>query len=295
MRKDIFTTGLMVTVMTLCSCADNEVDVDTSQRAKGTPINVVALYPSATKATSTDFEEEDKIGLYMAEEEKGLELSGNLVNNEPLTLKSNKWSGRRTLYWDEGRYNAYAYYPYQDIVSTEDQPFGVATDQTTAETTDRLGGYEASDFLFAVTKGVTAGQSPITLSFRHIMSRLTIRLVKGEDFEGDMPNDAEVYIHNTVTTATIDLAAGIATREAKGKRLTIKSRQESDNVFGAIIVPQRIDNRMPLIEVVMKGVSYLYESKFVFKAGVNHLVNLVITRNPEQANIEIGGEMEKWE
>ena len=295
MRKDIFTTGLMVTVMTLCSCADNEVDVDTSQRAKGTPINVIALYPTATKATATDFEEGDKIGLYVAEDEKGLELSGNLVNNEPLTLKANKWEGKRTLYWDEGRYNAYAYYPYQDIVSTEDQPFGVATDQTTAETTDRLGGYEASDFLFAVTKGVTAGQSPITLSFRHIMSRLTIRLVKGEDFEGDMPNDAEVYIHNTVTTATIDLAAGIATREAKGKRLTIKSRQESDNVFGAIIVPQRIDNRMPLIEVVMKGVSYLYESKFVFKAGVNHLVNLVITRNPEQANIEIGGEMEKWE
>ena len=215
MRKDIFTTGLMVTVMTLCSCADNEVDVDTSQRAKGTPINVVALYPTATKATATDFEDGDRIGLYMAEDEKGLELSGNLVNNEPLTLKSNKWSGRRTLYWDEGRYNAYAYYPYQDIVSTEDQPFGVATDQTTAETTDRLGGYEASDFLFAVTKGVTAGQSPITLSFRHIMSRLTIRLVKGEDFEGDMPNDAEVYIHNTVTTATIDLAAGIATQRAE--------------------------------------------------------------------------------
>lgn len=295
MRKDILATGIMVTVMMLASCSADETRDNTPQSVKETPINIVALHPSATKATATDFEEGDRIGLYVAGEKDELELSGNLVNNEPLTLKSNKWSGRRTLYWDEGRYNAYAYYPYQDIVSTEDQPFGVATDQTTAETADRLGGYEASDFLFAVTKGVTAGQSPITLSFRHIMSRLTIRLVKGEDFEGDMPNDAEVYIHNTVATATIDLAAGIATREAKGKRLTIKARQESDNVFGAIIVPQRIDNRMPLIEVVMKGVSYLYESKFVFKAGVNHLVNLVITRNPEQANIEIGGEMEKWE
>lgn len=295
MRKDIFTTGLMVTVMTLCSCADNEVDVDTSQRPKETPINVVALYPTATKATATDFEDGDRIGLYVAEDEKGLELSGNLVNNEPLTLKANKWEGKRTLYWDEGRYNAYAYYPYQSIVSTEDQPFSVADDQTTAETADKLSGYEASDLLFAMTKGVKAGQEPVTLRFRHVMSRLTVRLVKGEDFEGDMPDDAKVYIHNTVTSATVDLEAGIATRKAKGTRLTIRARQENDNQFGAIVVPQRIDNRVPLIEVVMKGVSYLYESKFVFKAGVNHLVNLVITRNPEQANIEIGGEMEKWE
>lgn len=252
-------------------------------------------HPGQTRATATDFEEGDRIGLYVADEVKELELSGNLVNNEPMTLESNTWSSRHPLYWDEGRYNAYAYYPYQSIVSIEDQPFAVATDQTKAETADRLGTYEASDLLFAKTTGVEAREEPITLCFRHIMSRLTIRLIKGEDFEGDMPRDAEVFVHNTVTTATIDLSAGIATRKTNGTRHTIKARQEADNLFGAIIVPQRIDNRMPLIEVVMKGVSYLYESKFVFKTGVNHLVNLVISSNPEQALIEIGGEVEKWE
>ena len=42
----------------------------------------------------------------------------------------------------------------------------------------------------------------------------------------------------------------------------------------------------------MKGVSYMYESKFVFKPGVEHLVNLIITNNPDNVKIEIGGEVE---
>jgi hypothetical protein len=52
---------------------------------------------------------------------------------------------------------------------------------------------------------------------------------------------------------------------------------------------------MPLIEVVMNGVSYLFESKFQFKPGMEHLVNLVITNNPDQVKIEIGGEIENWQ
>ena len=39
---------------------------------------------------------------------------------------------------------------------------------------------------------------------------------------------------------------------------------------------------------------YLFESKFVFKPGVEHLVNLVITDNPDKIKIEIGGEVENW-
>jgi len=45
----------------------------------------------------------------------------------------------------------------------------------------------------------------------------------------------------------------------------------------------------------MKGVSYLFESKFLFKSGVNHLVNLVIDDNPENVKIDIGGEIENWQ
>jgi hypothetical protein len=67
-----------------------------------------------------------------------------------------------------------------------------------------------------------------------------------------------------------------------------------DQKYAAIIVPQRLNNRQPLVEVVMKGVSYLYESRFLFKPGIQHNVLLVVSKNPEQIKIEIGGEIEDW-
>ena len=60
-------------------------------------------------------------------------------------------------------------------------------------------------------------------------------------------------------------------------------------------MPQRIDNSKPLVEVVMKGVAYLVESRFVFKPGIQHTVTVVISKNPEQVKIEIGGEIENWD
>ena len=270
----------------MVSCSE---EVETTSRYKdvqSTPMTFAVNYPGQSRATATSFESNDKIGLYVVESNAPLEIGRNLVNNEALTYDGSKWEAARTLYWDEGTYNAYAYYPYiQGVSSTTDQPFSVALDQSTPKTATAPGGYEASDLLFATSKDIQASNSPISLNFKHIMSKLKIRLVKGEDFEGDMPTTAQVTIHNTVPTATIDLQAGVATRYA---------HQESDYIYSAIIVPQRIENRMPLIEVVMKGVSYLFESKFQFKPGTEHLVNFIISDNPDQVKIEIGGEIQNW-
>ena len=294
MKRHILYIGVALSLLGLASCS-NDDSTEAPVSARETPMTFDVVHPSQTRATATDFENGDKIGVYIAKADMPLEIGGNALNNEPLTLTSGKWTPGKNLYWDDGTYNAYAYYPYMNVTSIEDQPVSVATDQSTAETNGTLSGYEASDLLYAKTSNVAASTSPVPLSFKHVMSKLTIRLVKGEDFEGEMPTDAEIFIHNTVPTATFDISAGIVTRDVKGKRATIKARQESNFQFGAIIVPQRLDNRVPLVEVIMKGVSYLFESKFLFKPGVDHLVNLVITDNPEKVKIEVGGEVENWQ
>lgn len=298
MKQNIIKNSSLALILALASAScSNEIEPSSAQQdAKEIPMTFVATYPNqASRATDSGFEVNDKMGLYVALSDKSLEIGGNLVNNEPLTFDGNSWSAPRTLYWEEGTYNAYAYYPYtKGISSIEDQPFSVSLDQSTPKTSNTLGGYEASDLLFASTKGIKASASPVNLTFKHIMSKLTIRLIKGEDFEGDMPTDATVYIYNTIPTATIDLQAGVATRYTKGTRQTIIAHQDHDNIYSAIIVPQRIENRMPLIEVEMKGVSYLFESKFQFKAGTEHLVNLIISDNPDKVKIEVGGEVQGW-
>ena len=287
--------SLALAILGVVACSE-EHETAPSQDAKSTPMSFVVTHPGQTRATATAFERDDRIGLYVADVNAPLELGGNLVNNEALTFDGNKWAASRTLFWDKGSFNAYAYYPYiKGISSITDQPFSVSTDQSTARTATALGGYEASDLLFATSKNIMASVSPIRLTFKHIMSKLKIRLIKGEDFEGDMPTTATVYIHNTVPTATVDLQAGVATRYVKGTRQTITAHQDGDTSYSAIIVPQRIDNRQPLIEVVMNGVSYLFESKFQFKPGTEHVVNLIISDNPDKVKIDIGGEIQDWQ
>lgn len=288
MKKRIIHIGLALVALIAAGCSQED---DTPVDARHTPMRFEVTHPSQrTRVTDSGFENGDRIGLFASSTDKPLEIGGNLVNNEPLTCSGSSWTASRTLYWDEGTYNFYAYYPYMTSVSSiEDLPFSVQTDQSTAD------GYEASDFLYAQTNNVSASNSPVTLAFKHIMSKLTIRLIKGEDFEGEMPTYAEVYVHNTVPESTIDLSAGVATKYVRGNGTTIRARQMSSYIYSAIIVPQRVANRMPLIEVVMDGVSYLYESTFLFKPGTEHLVNFIISGNPEQIKIEIGGEIVGWQ
>lgn len=292
--KDFIKSFFCITFVVgfLSSCSSNE-EMEPQRGVKDTPMTFRITYPGQTRVADNAFESGDKVGLFVAEENLPLEIGGNLVNNENLVFNGTTWASNRTLYWDEGTYTAYAYYPYQSSVgSIGDLPFNVILDQTTSR--NGLGSYEASDFLFARTQGVKASDSPVSLTFKHIMSKLRIRLVKGEDFEGEMPDDADVYVHNTYPAATIDLSAGVATVNGRSSRATITALPTGNHTYSAIIVPQRLANRVPLIEVVMKGVSYLFESTFLFKAGTEHTANLIISDNPEKVKIEIGGEVQNW-
>lgn len=314
---------LHIVVLALAAVAVSSCSVDHEQPSptKGLqPMTFRVTYPYESRATDSSFEEGDSIGLFVADDSLPLEPSGNLVNNAALTLSRGTWAAASTLYWSDGTFNAYAYYPYiSSIGSTEMLPFSVSTDQSRPlpqpegifpspkaspqkggwrkgraaperEGGKPLSGYEASDLLYASAKGLKASAEPIDLSFRHIMSRVRVRIVKGEDYKGELPANAKVYIHNTVTSATVDLAAGVVTRDPKGKIATIRARQEDDHTFAAIIVPQRIESRQPLVEVEMNGVSYMYEGKFAFKPGMQHRINIIVSDNPDQVKIDIGGE-----
>ena len=285
---NVLSTGAAAVLLALTSCQDDTVSLQNP-----TDPNLMVFevsYPGQqTRVADNAFESGDRVGLFIARQDAPLEVSGNYVNNAALTFDGTQWTPDKPIYWDGGTYNIYAYYPQMaSVPSVDNLPFGVATDQQ-AE-----GGYEQSDFLWASSLNATAGNEAVQLQFSHRMSRLLIQLVKGEDYEGELPEDAEVYIHNTVPQATIDLSAGVVTRDPYATTESIRAQSLGNHRYAAIVVPQRLDNRQPLVEVVMRGVSYLYESKFVFRQGTQHNVQLVVSKNPEQIKIEIGGELEDW-
>lgn len=284
-----FWVGGIGFLLSMAAC--NDVQDEMNGMLDENVMTFEVLHPDGkSRVTDTGFDTNDQIGLYLTTKDTPLELSGNYVNNTQLIYANNAWTSAKPIYWDKGNYDVYAYYPYvSSFPSVDDMPLVVSTEQHLSAN------YASSDFLWAGKKNVEASDGKVTLQFEHRMSRLVIKLVKSEDYEGDLPEDAEVYIHNTVTSATADLSVGIVTRDSHGTPETIRAKYLGNHRYAAIIVPQRLNNRQPLVEVVMKGVSYLYESKFLFKSGVQHNVLLAVSKNPEQVKIEVGGEWENWD
>ena len=82
-----------------------------------------------------------------------------------------------------------------------------------------------------------------------------------------------------------------------GERKTITMKKLSDTRFEAVLVPQNIENRTPLIAVTMGGIAYLLEYSLSFKPGYVHTINLILNTSPDQEKIDISIDAETggWE
>ena len=280
---------IAVGALMVVSCSSDETEVQQSFVADKGEIQLQFVHPSQTRATETNFENTDEVGVYVTAADEALQIGGNEVNNEQFTYNGSSWTSKRKVYWNNGQHNVYAYYPYTKTVNdVENYSFELQADQSTAE------GFTKSDFLWAGKKGVTASATAVSMTFAHKMSCVVVKLQKGENYTGDIPIDTEVFIHSTVTKASIDLSTGDAGKDDYAGTSSVKALQKSTTEYTAIVVPQNITTRRPLVEVIAGGVSYLMEGKISLKPGMRHTITVTLDKNPEQTKIDIGGEIINW-
>ena len=150
-------------------------------------MQIEILHPSATRATETSFENGDKIGLYATEYNgdvaSPLQISGNWANNVATTYNGTTWTPAKKIFWSENKMDVYGYYPYMTPTSIDEHLWSVQLDQSTPETEDALSGYEASDFLWGKAIGVSQTDGDVQLEFKHLCTKMVVKLVKGETFE----------------------------------------------------------------------------------------------------------------
>lgn len=275
-------------MMAACSSDENEEQTFVADKGE---IQLLFVHPNQTqtRATETSFENADEVGVYVTAADELLQIGGNEVNNEQFTYNGTSWTSKRKVYWNEGLHNVYAYYPYSKTVNdVEDFAFEVQADQNTTD------GFTKSDFLWAGKKDVAASATAVAMTFAHKMSCVVVQLQKGEFYTGDISNDTEVYIHSTVTKAVIDLSTGDAGKDDYAGTGSVRCKQNSATEYTAIVVPQNITTRRPLVEVVTGGVSYMMEGKISLKPSMRHTITVTLDKNPEQTKIDIGGEIVNW-
>ena len=250
-----------------------------------------------TKASATAFESGDQVAIFAVEYDPvyasdeayapEVQIAGNFINNAKLRYYNGSWMPDSKLYWSDKPCDFYAVYPYQYLTSVENHSFELLANQNAPETESALSGYEASDLMWAKATKVSRDDGKVVLQFKHLMSKCVVTITKGDKFEGEIPDDIETHIYNTSTSAILDFAAGSLQKDAQGPRKTITMKKISNQRFEAIVVPQNIERRTPLIEVTMGGIAYLLEYSLSFKPGYVHTINLIVNTSPDQEKIEI--------
>ena len=280
--------------MLLAACNNDELNEPTFVADEG-EIQLDFIHPGSTRATDTQFEAKDRIGVFVTAEGEALQIGGNEVNNELFIYNGTSWTGARKVYWNEGKHDVYAYYPYvKSINDIENCSFTVQDDQNAKADADGMTGYEKSDFLWAGAKSIAASNSPVKMKFAHKMSNVVVKVVKGENFTGEISSATEVYIHSTVTKASVDLSTGDVSKDDYAGTASIRCLQLSSSEYTACVVPQNITSRRPLVEVITDGVSYLMEGKISLKPGYRHTIAVTLDKDPEKIKIDIGGEIVGW-
>lgn len=254
-----------------------------------------------TKVNAEGFEASDKIGVYVTDyvdevTPMPLQISGNRANNVAVTFDGETWTAAQTTYWGECKSDVFAYYPYtSEIKDVNDHYFEVSVDQE-AE------GCGNSDFLWAKASGVAQKDGAVNLAMNHVMSKLTVKVVAGEDYIGSLPEDAKVQLHSTVTAARVDLETGAVAKDPYSgvKSITMKNlgvrtfEGEKAVVYEAIVVPQMIEGSVPLFEINAKSVSYLIEDPFNFRPGTAYTYTITLNTSTTAIKVEIGCELEDW-
>lgn len=293
MKKNIL--FLAVASLLLVACDNQSLDNQYSNEIR---INASL---GETRATLSHFEPGDKMSLYAVEyngeEVAEVQTAGNYINNEEMTYDGSEWSSARTLYWSENPCDFYGFYPYRPTGSMKDVYFEVVADQSKPTADGVLGGYEASDLMWAKAEKVSRNDGTVNLLFHHMMTRVVVEIVRGASYEGELPEDITVHLYNMATTAIVDWTAGNLEVYPLGSRNTITMRQLDADSFDAIVVPQFIERRTPLVEITMEGIAYLLETSMSFRPGKQHTLTITLNTSPDQEKIEIDidGDISDWQ
>lgn len=202
---------LAASVLVLAGCQNKE-NISTGSRQ-------VRISPVFAKATDTNFEENDEIGLSIDNGGESL-----YADNQRFIYNGNEFVGGLEWYGEDIASVITAYYPYKadGLGST----FSVLTDQT--------GGLSASDLIAGVKTGVKPSEDAVVVPFKHLLSKIVVEMenVAGKDI-------SKVEIKGLKTTADINLTELLAkaSENATTEPITMFTSVKGAT-YSAIVVPQ---------------------------------------------------------
>ena len=260
-----------------------------------------SILQEATKVNAAGFENGDALGLYAvnytdANQTPGtLLVEGNQADHVKYVFNESawQWTPVRPVYYKDVNTNVdlYVFYPHAEPDAVDAWNFEVQKDQSTARSQSALGGYEASDFLWAKAENVAPTEAKIKVQLQHKMAGAEVILQQGEGFaEGEFEN-LERYVLATGTTrkASINLSTGSVTPVGGAQATGIVMAPQVGGSFRAIVVPQTVAAQTPLFSITLGGVPYSFkkDAEFTYEAGKISTFTIKVNRKVPSGEYEL--------
>lgn len=276
-----------VAACTMFSCSKSE---DAPTILEKLPINISV--GQQTRANDTTYENGDKVGIYVVNYNGStagnLATSGNQVDNMLFSYDGSKWSPEQSIYWKDSSTAAdfYAYYPYSASANISAHSFSVQTDQSDEND------FWASDFLWGKTTNVSPTPNAVSIKTNHSLSRVIINVKPGSGFTDEAWTDAEksVKICDVKTSATIDLATGVATATGNAGEIVPLAAAEAGTTlsYKAMMVPQVVADNSKLVVVTVDGTDYIYRKGYTFSPNTQHTFTVTVNKSGSNVDVTIG-------
>lgn len=292
MKKKLF-FGLCLTALFVgCTQDIDESTLGVSNPDAPVAINVGGYIDQVTASRVNDdgFCTGDDIGVFVVNNIDG--TSGTLLNDGNqadnvrfvLSEEEGKWISDYPIYYYDKvtPVDMIGYYPYNtNIDDVNNYTFEIKQDQSITEDNSLLGGYEASDFLWGMTKSVIPTTERVNIAFRHRMAGIQVELVEGDNWYENEWNsvDKHILVSNTIRKASIDLATGIVTPSGEVEFTDIIPAVNG-NGWRAIVVPQSIEASVALFKITVNGTSYVFRKNenFEYISGKLHKFTIEVSK-----------------
>ena len=252
----------------VASCNKNEEEMVQKQES----VSFTASMKTLSRATETNFEENDQIVVYAVKDEGDetvLKSSGNYANYVKYTYTGNKFVNETSgiVRPTEFGVRYFAIYPANSVTSVPKFKFAIKTGQLYS------GQYTMSDLCTAVSDATM--DKEVDLVFSHRLSHVVVNL------EGDAlgTGNATVKLNNVNTGCDVDLNANTFT--AYESRATVLCAENGTNSYKAIIVPQTIEAGSAFLTVTLNGKEYVLKAStdIRFTSGKQQVFNVTIEKD----------------
>ena len=298
--KHLFISSLAICGL-LTACL-SELDFEPVEEGSGIEISLDgSIKQVATKVTAEGFETGDALGLYAVNYENDNQTPGTLLaeGNQAdhvkyiFNFENWQWTPVKKVYYKDINTNVdlYVFYPHSEPASVEAYNFEVQKDQSKPKSQTALGGYEASDFLWAKVENIAPTEGKIKVQLDHKMAGVQVILAEGTGFEQDeFPLlEKSVLAVNTTRKATINMATGEITPLGEPQATGIVMCPQTDGSFRGIVVPQSVAAGTHLFKITIDGMTYSFKKDvdFTYEAGKVSKFTIKINRKQHTGEYEL--------